>query len=298
MKIGIDLGGTKIEVLVIDDNGQEHYRQRIATPKGNYINTISAIANVCANAETAVGITCTVGVSMPGSFSPKTGYVRNANSTWLNDQAFDHDLQTALKREIRFANDANCLAVSEATDGAGAGYQTVFAIILGTGVGGGLAINAKVVNGRNFLAGEWGHVTLPYMNAEEFPGPECFCGQRGCIETYLSGTGFQHQHFLTTGQQLTGEAIINQANSGEPSAQQSLNQYKTRLAKSLAMLANIIDPDIFVLGGGMSNINALYEDLNQHIEPWVLGKEFITPVKKAQHGDSSGVRGAAWLWID
>ena len=233
---------------------------------------------------------------MPGSFSTVTGVVRNANSTWLIGQPFDHDLQARLGREVRFANDANCLAVSEAVDGAGAGAAVVFAVILGTGVGGGVALNGKVHNGHNAIGGEWGHNPLGWMEPEEFPGPDCYCGKRGCIETFVSGTGFEQDFLRTTGERIRGLEIVARAASGDADADAALQRYEHRLARSIATLANILDPDVFVLGGGMSNLPQIYETLSRLVPNWTLGGEFTTPIRPAKHGDSSGVRGAAWLW--
>ncbi|MEE2716314.1 MAG: fructokinase [SAR324 cluster bacterium] len=296
MRIGVDLGGTKVEAVALDDSGSELTKQRMATPRGDYDGTLDAIAELVADLEKQTGQTGTVGVGMPGSFSTVTGVVRNANSTWLIGQPFDRDLQARLGREVRFANDANCLAVSEAVDGAGAGAAVVFAIILGTGVGGGVALHGKVHNGHNAIGGEWGHNPLGWMEPEEFPGPECYCGKRGCIETFVSGTGFEKDFLRVTGEAIRGPEIVARAESGEAKAEAALQRYESRLARSLATLANVLDPDVFVLGGGMSNLSRLYDALPTLIPNWTLGREFTTPIRPAKHGDSSGVRGAAWLW--
>ena len=296
MRIGVDLGGTKIEAVALDDTGSELAKQRVATPRGNYPGTLDAIAELVSALEQQTGQSGTVGVGMPGSFSTVTGVVRNANSTWLIGQPFDHDLQARLGREVRFANDANCLAVSEAVDGAGAGAAVVFAVILGTGVGGGVALNGKVHNGHNAIGGEWGHNPLGWMEPEEFPGPDCYCGKRGCIETFVSGTGFEQYFLRTTGERIRGLEIVARAASGDADADAALQRYEHRLARSIATLANVLDPDVFVLGGGMSNLPQIYETLSRLVPNWTLGGEFTTPIRPAKHGDSSGVRGAAWLW--
>ena len=296
MRIGVDLGGTKIEAVALDDTGSELAKQRVATPRGNYPGTLDAIAELVSALEQQTGQSGTVGVGMPGSFSTVTGVVRNANSTWLIGQPFDHDLQARLGREVRFANDANCLAVSEAVDGAGAGAAVVFAVILGTGVGGGVALNGKVHNGHNTIGGEWGHNPLGWMEPEEFPGPDCYCGKRGCIETFVSGTGFEQDFLRTTGERIRGLEIVARAASGDADADAALQRYEHRLARSIATLANVLDPDVFVLGGGMSNLPQIYETLSRLVPNWTLGGEFTTPIRPAKHGDSSGVRGAAWLW--
>lgn len=296
MRIGVDLGGTKIEAVALDDAGSELAKLRVATPRGNYPGTLDAIAELVSALEQQTGQSGTVGVGMPGSFSTVTGVVRNANSTWLIGQPFDHDLQARLGREVRFANDANCLAVSEAVDGAGAGAAVVFAVILGTGVGGGVALNGKVHNGHNAIGGEWGHNPLGWMEPEEFPGPDCYCGKRGCIETFVSGTGFEQDFLRTTGERIRGLEIVARAASGDADADAALQRYEHRLARSIATLANVLDPDVFVLGGGMSNLPQIYETLSRLVPNWTLGGEFTTPIRPAKHGDSSGVRGAAWLW--
>jgi fructokinase len=296
MRIGVDLGGTKIEAVALDDTGSELAKQRVATPRGNYPGTLDAIGELVSALEQQTEQSGTVGVGMPGSFSTVTGVVRNANSTWLIGQPFDHDLQARLGREVRFANDANCLAVSEAVDGAGAGAAVVFAVILGTGVGGGVALNGKVHNGHNAIGGEWGHNPLGWMEPEEFPGPDCYCGKRGCIETFVSGTGFEQDFLRTTGERIRGLEIVARAASGDADADAALQRYEHRLARSIATLANVLDPDVFVLGGGMSNLPQIYETLPRLVPNWTLGGEFTTPIRPAKHGDSSGVRGAAWLW--
>lgn len=299
MRIGIDLGGTKTEVIALADDGSELFRHRLPTPKNDYQATIGTIVELVAQAEKATGQTGSVGIGIPGSISPYTRGVKNANSTWLNGQPFDRDLQLALKRDVRLANDANCFAVSEAIDGAAAGAQIVFAVIIGTGCGAGVAINGRSLIGRNGTAGEWGHNPLPWMDDEELRIREqisCYCGKQGCIETFVSGTGFSTDFQRLSGEYLNGHDIISRAIKQDALAEQAIQRYETRLAKSLAHIVNILDPDVIVLGGGMSNVDRLYQTLPQLIKPWVFGRECDTPILKALHGDSSGVRGAAWLW--
>lgn len=299
MRIGIDLGGTKTEVIALADDGKQLYRHRLPTPKNDYQATIQNIVELVRLAEEATGETGTVGLGIPGSISPYTRVVKNANSTWLNGQPFDKDLSLALKREVRLANDANCLAVSEAIDGAAAGAQIVFAVIVGTGCGAGVAINGRSLIGGNGTAGEWGHNPLPWMDEDELRFREevpCYCGKQGCIETFISGTGFGTDYQRLSGKTLKGHEIISLAEQQDPLAELAISRYETRLAKSLAHIVNILDPDAIVLGGGMSNVERLYRTVPQLIKPWVFGGECETPIRKAVHGDSSGVRGAAWLW--
>lgn len=298
MRIGIDLGGTKTEVIALNDQGEQLYRHRLPTPR-DYQQTIENIAHLVALAEEATGQTGTVGMGIPGSISPYTGVVKNANSTWLNGQSFDKDLSLRLNREVRLANDANCLAVSEAVDGAAAGAQTVFAVIIGTGCGAGVAIGGRVHIGGNGTAGEWGHNPLPWMNDEELryrAEVPCYCGQQGCIETFISGTGFATDYHRLSGKPLKGNEIMQLVGEGDVLAAQALHNYEQRLAKSLAHVVNILDPDVIVLGGGMSNVERLYQTVPALVKEWVFGGECETPIRKALHGDSSGVRGAAWLW--
>ncbi|MGB7437955.1 MAG: fructokinase [Candidatus Acidiferrum sp.] len=296
IRIGVDLGGTKIEFVALDSNGHELHRLRVATPRDNYEGTIRAIKEGVEKIEATLGRHGTVGVGIPGTVSAITHTVKNANSTWMNGQPFDRDLSEALHREVRCANDANCLAVSEATDGAGAGKRVVFAVVLGTGCGGGLAIDGRVHNGRNGVAGEWGHTTLPWMRTEEYPGPECYCGYRGCIETWISGTGLEADYERSTKAKLQGKEIIVRSDAGEAAALAVLERYEDRLTRSLAQMINILDPDIIVLGGGVSQVPRLYKNVPQRLKEYVFGREADTPVVVAEHGDASGVRGAAWLW--
>ena len=299
MRIGIDLGGTKTEVIALADNGEQRFRHRLPTPRNDYAQTIETIALLVEQAESATGERGSVGVGIPGSISPFTGKVKNANSTWLNGQPFDKDLARRLSREVRIANDANCLAVSEATDGAAAGAATVFAVIIGTGCGAGIALNGQTLIGANGNAGEWGHNPLPWMDDEELRYRQqvpCYCGKQGCIETFISGTGFATDYQRATGTARNGAEIMQRLQEGEPQAAQALARYEMRLAKSLAHVVNMLDPDVIVMGGGMSNVDRLYHTVPQLLKTWVFGGECETPIRKAQHGDSSGVRGAAWLW--
>ncbi|MBJ3814769.1 fructokinase [Shimwellia pseudoproteus] len=299
MRIGIDLGGTKTEVIALADSGEPLFRHRLPTPRNDYAQTIETIAQLVAQAESATGQRGSVGVGIPGSLSPLSGKVKNANSTWLNGQPFDKDLARRLAREVRIANDANCLAVSEATDGAAAGAATVFAVIIGTGCGAGIALNGQTLIGANGNAGEWGHNPLPWMDDQELRYRQevpCYCGKQGCIETFISGTGFATDYQRVTGTARKGAEIIQRVAQGDPGAEQALARYEMRLAKSLAHVVNMLDPDVIVLGGGMSNVDRLYQTVPPLIASWVFGGECRTPIRKAQHGDSSGVRGAAWLW--
>ncbi|WP_105637886.1 fructokinase [Cronobacter dublinensis] len=299
MRIGIDLGGTKTEVIALSDDGEQRFRHRVPTPRDDYAQTVETIAGLVEMAEQATGERGTVGVGIPGTLSPYTGVVKNANSTWLNGQALDKDLSGRLSREVRLANDANCFAVSEAVDGAAAGAQTVFAVIIGTGCGSGIALGGRSHIGANGNAGEWGHNPLPWMDEDELRYREevpCYCGKQGCIETFISGTGFATDYHRLSGQPLKGSEIIRLVDAQDALAELALSRYELRLAKSLAHIVNILDPDVIVLGGGMSNVDRLYKTVPPLMKHWVFGGECETPVRKAVHGDSSGVRGAAWLW--
>lgn len=299
MRIGIDLGGTKTEVIALDDAGEQRFRHRLPTPREDYQQTIETIAALVDMAEQATGQTGSVGIGIPGSLSPYTGVVKNANSTWLNGQPFDNDVSRRLKREVLLANDANCLAVSEAVDGAAAGAQTVFAVIIGTGCGAGVALNGRAHIGGNGTAGEWGHNPLPWMDDDELRYREeipCYCGKQGCIETFISGTGFATDYQRLSGKALKGDEIIRLVDAQDAVAELALSRYELRLAKALSHVVNILDPDVIVLGGGMSNVERLYKTVPSLMKSFVFGGECETPVRKAQHGDSSGVRGAAWLW--
>jgi len=296
MRIGIDMGGTKIEGIALADTGEELLRIRIETPRHDYDGTIAAIAGIVRDLEAKTKQKGTVGIGIPGAISPQTGLVKNANSTWIIGKHFDHDLETALEREVRLANDANCLAVSEAVDGAGAGAKVVFAIIIGTGCGGGIAIDHKVHQGLNAIAGEWGHISLGWMTPEEYPGIACFCGQRGCLETFISGTGFENEYEKQTGIRKRGREIAELLGQEDTVAENVMQIYENRLARAIATAVNLIDPDVLILGGGMSNISRIYKTVPELVQKWTFGGEFTTPIKPAMHGDSSGVRGAAWLW--
>jgi len=294
--IGIDLGGTKTEVILLDDQSNEHFRKRVATPAGDYQATLQTIHTLVRQAESHAGSTgVPVGVGIPGSVSRKTGHIKNANSTWLNGQPMQQHLRDLLQRPVTLTNDANCLALSEATDGAGQNYHTVFAAILGTGCGAGISVNGQLLAGVNGVAGEWGHNPLGWTPEAELEQRPCFCGRHGCNETFLSGTGLSLTHQLRTGQQQSAQTIAENARIGCPEAHETLNQYLEHLARGLASVINVIDPDIIVLGGGMSNAGQLYRELPARLPGYVFGGECDTPIVKAAHGDSSGVRGAAWL---
>lgn len=301
-RIGIDLGGTKIEGVVLDDNGNILARQRVTTPRGSYDGTITAMADLVASLERRcdLGKPASVGVGIPGILSPASGLVKNANSTWLIGQPLDRDLETALGRPVRVENDANCLALSEASDGAGAGYGVVFAAILGTGCGAGIVTHGHLLAGRNAIGGEWGHNPLPWMTAEEFPGPLCFCGRHGCLERWIAGPGIAADHArfnsLIEADALSSEQVFALAGQGNVSAAASFHRWIDRVGRGLAMVANILDPDVIVLGGGLSNVDALYDHLPAAVARHAFTDQFDTPIAKARHGDSSGVRGAAWLW--
>jgi len=298
VRIGIDLGGTKIEGLALDEGGAELARLRVATPQHDYAATVKAIVDVVAELERRVGASeASVGVGIPGTVVQATGLVKNANSTWLNGQPLERDLSAALGRPVRCANDANCLAVSEATDGAAAGAGLVFAVILGTGCGGGIAANGRVHVGPNGVGGEWGHDPLPWATEDELPGPHCYCGQFGCIETWISGTGLARDHLRVTGQTLTGPEIVAAAVGGNAAAEASVVRLEGRIGRALASVVNLLDPDVIVIGGGLSKVDRLYANLPGLIARHLFGGGALaTPVLKAKHGDASGVRGAAWLW--
>jgi fructokinase len=296
MRIGIDLGGTKIEALAIDHDGIELARYRVDTPRDDYQGTIMAVVDLVRRLETETGRKGTVGAGIPGSLSGITGLVKNANSTWLNGMPLDRDLSAALSREVRLANDANCFAVSEATDGAAAGAKVVFGVILGTGCGGGVALNARVHAGPNGVAGEWGHNSLPWPRPEEYPGPVCYCGKRGCMEMWVSGTGIAMDYEKATGTRRTTLEIVREFEAGDLQAAAAVERFEDRLARGLAQVINILDPDVIVIGGGVSSVKNIYEAVPKKLPEYVFGGEVSTPVVQAKFGDSSGVRGAAWLW--
>lgn len=294
--IGIDFGGTKIEGIVMDEAGAEYGRRRVPTPRDRYDLSIAAVRDLVQSLDAELPHRATVGVGIPGTISPATGLVKNANANWLNGRPLRRDLEEALGRPVRIANDANCLAASEAVDGAGAGAAIVFAVIIGTGTGAGVAIKGRILTGHQAIAGEFGHNPLPWMTEAEFPGNQCWCGQRGCLETYISGTGFRHDHVTVTGQPLSSQEVIAAMNAGDAAARATYERYASRLGRGLATIVNVLDPDVIVLGGGMSNVDALYDDLPDIIGRYVFSDSFATPVRRSVHGDSSGVRGAAWLW--
>lgn len=296
MRIGIDLGGTKIEGLALDHQGNELIRQRIDTPRGDYQATINAIVSLVRQLEASTQQVGTIGIGIPGAISPTTQLVKNANSTWLIGKPLQTDLQQALAREVRIANDANCFVVSEATDGAAQNADIVFGVIVGTGTGGGVYVRGGLLTGSNAIAGEWGHNPLPWPSAAEYPGRDCYCGKRGCIETWLSGPGFTLDYQLHGGQSDSAKDIVALAERGDLQAEAALQRYEDRMARALASVINIIDPDVIVLGGGMSNIARLYHTVPQHWSSYVFSDQVVTRLVPPRHGDSSGVRGAAWLW--
>ena len=296
VRIGVDLGGTKIEAIALDAAGVEVFRQRVATPKGDYDATIDAVRQLVDVADAAAGARGHVGIGMPGAISPATGLVKNANSTWLIGRPLREDLARALGRPVRLENDANCFALSEATDGAGAGHDVVFGVILGTGTGGGIVVHGRPIVGANAIAGEWGHNPLPWPTAADLPGPDCYCGQRGCIETFLSGAGLVDAHHDVGGTGDDAHVIAEAAAGGDRRAVDAVERYATRLARALAGVINILDPNVIVVGGGLSNIDVLYTRVPAQGGEWVFSDRVDTTLVPARHGDSSGVRGAAWLW--
>lgn len=305
LRIGVDLGGTKIEAVVLEPGRGIVARQRVATPRGQYEAIVVTVANLVAETCASVGRKTDglpVGVGIPGSISPVTGLVKNANTTELNGQPLDRDLEALLRRPVRLANDANCFVLSETLDGsvgrAGLDPATcsVFGVILGTGVGGGIVVRSRMLLGADRIAGEWGHNCLPWMNDGEFPGPECWCGKRGCLETFLSGSALALDHTLITGDHLSPEQITTRADAGDIECRYTLNRYCSRLARGLASIINVINPDAIVLGGGLSNIMHLYTRVPELWPQYVFSDAVTTQLLKADHGDSSGVRGAAWLW--
>ena len=300
IRIGIDVGGTKIEGIALDGTS-ERARIRIATPRDDYRATVDAIVTLIGDLERCVGVTATVGIGIPGTISPATGVVKNANSVWLIGHPLQGDVEDALGRAVRIANDANCFAISEATDGAAAGAEIVFGVILGTGVGAGIVANGRGLSGANGIAGEWGHNALPWPAKGERPGPACYCGRSGCIETFLSGPGMTADHQRHTGQFESPEQIVAAAAAGDLTAQATVVRYERRLARALASMINVLDPDVIVVGGGMSNIDRLYTNVPKLWAELVFNRggeqePVRTRLVRAAHGDSSGVRGAAWLW--
>ena len=295
MRIGVDLGGTKIEAIAIDGS-HELLRRRVPVPRDDYAGTVAAVRDLVAAIEREVGTTGTVGIGIPGAISAFSGLIKNANSTWLIGQPLDRDLERALDRPVRLMNDANCFALSEATDGAALGAHTVFGVILGTGTGAGIVVNGRVLEGRHRIAGEWGHNPLPWPEDSERPGPACYCGRAGCIETFLSGPGLSATYAAMAGRHADAVEIARLAESGDPGADSVLGIYENRLARALASIINVVDPDVIVLGGGLSNIARLYTRVPPLLKAFVFSDSADTPIVAARHGDSSGVRGAAWLW--
>jgi fructokinase len=297
-RIGVDLGGTKIEAVALDAQGAMRVRRRVAAPRDDYGATLAAIAALVAAVERELGIaagTASVGVGTPGSRSPRNGLLRGSNSVWLNGRPLREDLEARLGRPVAIANDANCFALSEATDGAGAGAAVVFGVILGTGVGGGLVIDGRVLEGRNAIAGEWGHNPLPWAAPDERPGPACYCGRAGCIETFLSGPALAADHARAHGGAADAATIVARADAGDAACVRTVERYESRLARALAHVINIVDPDVIVLGGGLSNVDRLYRNVPRLWGAWVFADAVDTPLVRHRHGDSSGVRGAAWL---
>ena len=294
-RIGVDLGGTKIEAIALGPRGETLARRRVATPR-QYEASVEAVATLVEAVGAEAGATGSVGVGIPGTIVPGTGLVKNANSTWLNGRPLALDLERALGRPVRVMNDANCFAISEAADGAGAGAAVVFGVILGTGVGGGIVVHGRPLEGPNLVAGEWGHNPLPWMTPEEYPGAGCYCGRDGCIETWVSGPAFERDHERVGGRSRAGAEIVRLAGEGDEVARASIARYESRLARALASLVNVLDPDVIVLGGGMSNLPDLADSVSALLPRWVFSDSVVTRVRRNVHGDSSGVRGAAWLW--
>ena len=296
MRIGVDLGGTKIEFVALSEDGGILSRNRVHTPVGDYQATIEAIRTGILAIEQKLGLSGTVGVGIPGSVSPTTGRIKNANSTWLIGANLDSDLELALNRPVRLANDANCFTLSEATDGAGKEFDVVFGVILGTGVGGGIVVYGHPVTGRNAISGEWGHNPLPWPQQSELPGAQCYCGLAGCIETHLSGPALSRAYQTVEGAHISAAEVARRATSGDAAAQAVLEIYERKLARALAHIINILDPGVIVLGGGLSNIEQLYDTVPKLWQEWVFSDTVLTRLLPPRHGDSSGVRGAAWLW--
>jgi len=296
VRLGIDLGGTKTEIIALDQKGETLLRHRVDTPQNDYQATLKMIAQLINHAEHEVGSRGSIGLGTPGAISPATGLLKNSNSVCLNGQPLRQDLEELLGREIRMANDANCFALSEAIDGAAAGAEVVFGVIIGTGTGAGVVVRQQPLTGPNAIAGEWGHNPLPWPDESELPGADCYCGKQGCIETWLSGPGMVRDHQRVTGQERTSHDIVKGALTGNAECAATLQRYQSRLARGLAHVINILDPDVIVLGGGMSNIQILYEEVPEFWKRWVFSDHVATRLVPPEHGDSSGVRGAAWLW--
>ncbi|MCG3202742.1 MAG: Fructokinase [Gammaproteobacteria bacterium] len=296
MRIGIDLGGTKIELIALEDDGRVLTRTRVDTPREGYRAVLETVVALVHAAESELQRQGTIGIGTPGVISPATGLIKNSNSVCLNGQPFDRDIAAALRREVRVANDANCFALSEATDGAGTGAAVVFGVIVGTGVGGGVVVRGGLLSGPNAIAGEWGHNSLPWPSSQELPGPQCYCGKRGCIETFCSGPALARDFAAGALPALTAREVVAAAEQGSALAEQALQRYEERLAKSLASVINVIDPHVIVLGGGLSNVRRLYHTLPRLIARYAFSDRVCTPIVPARYGDASGVRGAAWLW--
>ncbi len=298
MRIGIDLGGTKIEAIALSQRGAVLERVRVETPRDDYAATLRTCEGLVRSLEREIGERGSVGVATPGAISPATGRIRNANSVWLNGTPLSRDLEEILGRPVRIANDADCFALSEATDGSAAGARVVFGVILGTGAGGGIVVDGRVVTGPNAIGGEWGHNPLPWPSSSEWPGPSCWCGRTGCIETFLSGTGLGRDHREVSGASLRAEEIVLRAESGDPVAEATMRRYEQRLARALASVINLLDPHVIVLGGGLSNLGRLYASIPALWGAYVFSDRVDTRLVPPAHGDASGVRGAAWLWPD
>lgn len=298
LRIGVDLGGTKIEAIALDKNGELLARRRVATPVDDYDAILRSITVLVHELEYETNRRGNVGVGGPGELSAHSGLIRGSNTAVVNGKALDSDLSALLARPVRFENDANCFTLSEAVDGAGAGARMVFGVIIGTGVGGGVVIDGKIVTGRNHISGEWGHTPLPWMTREEYPGKRCFCGHDGCIETFLCGPALMQDYAHRAGAPANGREIAERATQGEAAACAALDAYQDRLARALAMIVNILDPDVIVLGGGVSNIDRIYEGLETKVAAHAFTDVLDTQIRRNVHGDSSGVRGAAWLWRD
>lgn len=295
-RIGVDLGGTKIEAIVLDQQGDEITRQRVSTPKDDYQQILLTLADLVEEVEEGLGEVATIGIGTPGAISPATGLLKNSNTVCMNGKPIKKDLVSLLGRDIRIANDANCFALSEAVDGAAAGAEVVFGVIVGTGTGGGVIVNRNVLTGKHAICGEWGHNPLPWPNAEEADGPLCYCGKQGCIETYLSGPGITRDHQRHGGDKASAEEIVELAALNFERAEATMQRYEDRMARSLATVINVLDPDVIVLGGGMSNIERLYTNVPKRLAEYVFSDVITTPILSPKFGDSSGVRGAAWLW--
>ena len=296
IRLGIDLGGTKIEIAAIGRNKETLMRHRIDSPRNNYTATIEAMAQLVEQAESELSAQCTVGIATPGAISPATGLIKNSNSVWLNSRPLKEDVENRLSRPVRLSNDANCFVLSEWVDGAAQGTDSAFGVIVGTGTGGGFVINSQLISGANAIAGEWGHNPLPWPQSDELPGPECYCGNRGCIETFLSGPGLSAYYETLSGEAVDVEEITSRSAAGESLAETCLNKYDDRMARALASVINIIDLDVIVLGGGLSKLERLYINVSKLWLPYIFSDHVTTRLVPPEHGDSSGVRGAAWLW--